>query len=257
MNRGWNISIAALWLALPRVALGYGSAWDRLPARMATHFNGAGPANGWMSRAVSVISMMVLMGCLLAVFTAVLSRIKRPKVESWILLVGFYVAIGSTWWANESVLKYSLIGQPAEIGPVLIVVLLSVCAGLSALVASQRGFGLGGGAVMAEEVHAAPHWAFIFLLALLIEVAAILSLPNTAVRIGLALSALLFLLVSGALSGFHYAFTSSGLEIRTLGLRLRSIPREHINGLRSRPWESTLRLWHSQRRGSPGLCVGQ
>jgi hypothetical protein len=179
----------------------------------------------------------VLMGCLLAVFTAVLSRIKRPETESWILLAGFYVAMGSIWWANESVLKYNRSGQPVEIGPVLIVVLLSVCAVLGAVVASKRGFELRGGAVMAEEVHAAPHWAFIFLFPLLIEVAAIRSIPNTAVRIGLALSALLFLLiVSGALSGFHYVFTSSGLEIRTLGFRLRSIPREHIKAYAPARW---------------------
>ena len=37
-------------------------------------------------------------------------------------------------------------------------------------------------------------------------------------------------------SGFHYRFTHAGLEIRTLGLRLRSIPKEQIRDYRQDSW---------------------
>jgi len=46
------------------------------------------------------------------------------------------------------------------------------------------------------------------------------------------------LLVSGlsAWSGFHYVFTHGGLEITTLGFRLRSIPAEQIERYAIEPW---------------------
>jgi hypothetical protein len=37
-------------------------------------------------------------------------------------------------------------------------------------------------------------------------------------------------------SGFHYRFTPAGLEIRTLGWRLRSIPQEQISAYRPEKW---------------------
>ena len=48
-RRIFQIAILFLWLALPLVALQYTQVWDQLPAHVATHFNAAGQANGWMS----------------------------------------------------------------------------------------------------------------------------------------------------------------------------------------------------------------
>jgi hypothetical protein len=48
---------------------------------------------------------------------------------------------------------------------------------------------------------------------------------------------LLFLLIAAhAWSGFRYRFTPSGLEISTLGLRLRSITRDQIARYTVEPW---------------------
>jgi uncharacterized membrane protein len=89
MNRSWKISIAALWLALPLVLVRYLSVWDRLPVRMAAHFNAAGQANGWMSRDVSLLFMVGIMLCLLVTFTERRRyprvRISRPELGEHIL----------------------------------------------------------------------------------------------------------------------------------------------------------------------------
>jgi Protein of unknown function (DUF1648) len=237
MNRSWKISMAALWLALPLVLARYLSVWDRLPVRMAAHFNAAGQANGWMSRDVSLLFMLGIMLCLLVTFTVILSRIRSPKTESWVLLAAFYVAIGSILWINESLLNYNLIGEPVQVGPVLLVIFLSAFATLAAFLASGRGSSLGTATVMAEEVHAAPQWAFVFLVPFLIMVAGVIAVPKAGVRIALAPGVLLFsLIILGSLSGFQYVFTSSGLEIRILGYRLRSIPREHIKAYALSKW---------------------
>ena len=48
----------------------------------------------------------------------------------------------------------------------------------------------------------------------------------------------LLILASGlaAWGGFHYSFTQFGLEISTLGFRLRSIPKEQIGRYSVKPW---------------------
>ena len=51
MNRRiFHIATVLLWLALPLTALQYTQVWNQLPVHVATHFNAAGQANGWMSR---------------------------------------------------------------------------------------------------------------------------------------------------------------------------------------------------------------
>jgi hypothetical protein len=135
------------------------------------------------------------MGCLLAVFTWVLSRRSRAETESCILLAGFYVTIGSISWANASVLKYNLIGQPVAIGPVLIVVLLSVCALLTASSGQPARLGL--------------EWR------------------------------------RGDVGDANARISPA-----------RDSARAHP-GLRSRQLESASQVWHSRRRRSPGLWLGQ
>ena len=53
----------------------------------------------------------------------------------------------------------------------------------------------------------------------------------------MALSSAFFLLFAAhTWSGFHYRFTSAGLEISTLGYRLRSIPQAQIADYRPEKW---------------------
>lgn len=235
-RRWWNALTAILWLALPAVALRYWMLWDRLPAQLASHFNAAGRPNGWMSRGALLIFTLGLLVFLLAIFAVILSRVRKPEADSWTLLGMFYVVVGTLLWVNESVFNYNLYGQPVKVGPILIVIFLSVFAVLGAFFASKRGSSLSG-TVIAEEVHAVPAWAVVFVVPLFIEAAAMIAIPNMGLRIGMGLAVLLFLLIAaGAWSGFRYIFTNSGLEIRTLGFRVRSIPAGHIKAYAIENW---------------------
>ena len=49
-RKPYQVLVWLAWLVLPLTAWQYWSAWDRLPARLATHFNAAGQPNGWMTR---------------------------------------------------------------------------------------------------------------------------------------------------------------------------------------------------------------
>ena len=102
---------------------------------------------------------------------------------------------------------------------------------------SKRGQNLPMGNVLAEEVHPGRLWALVFFLPATVELAVIYAIPNFGLRLALGLGALV-LLIAGVMawSGFHYLFTSTGVEIRTVGFRLRSIPVEQIKQYAADSW---------------------
>jgi hypothetical protein len=58
-----------------------------------------------------------------------------------------------------------------------------------------------------------------------VAVLVFVALPGAASRLGLGILSLVFVgLFAMAWDGFHYMFTRHGIEIRTLGFRLKSIP---------------------------------
>jgi hypothetical protein len=72
---------------------------------------------------------------------------------------------------------------------------------------------------------------------LLLQLWAASAIPKPQARVGLALTSLLFALIAvHTWSGFHYFFRNSGVEIRTLGFRLRSIPRDQIKQYAVESW---------------------
>jgi hypothetical protein len=91
--------------------------------------------------------------------------------------------------------------------------------------------------VLAEETHSGRPWGVLILLALIGPDIA-LSLSRTAV----ALWPLILIDVIGlgvcamAWSGFQYRFLRHGVEIRMLGFRLRSIPKQSIVSYSIEPW---------------------
>jgi hypothetical protein len=88
-----------------------------------------------------------------------------------------------------------------------------------------------------EEVHASPLWTLLFAVLTAIELAVIAVIPLPGLRLVMALPALLLVGVTAlAWSGFHYRFTSHGIEISTLGFRLRSIPVQSIKAYAVAPW---------------------
>jgi len=234
MNRRlYQSLIWLLWLALPLTALRFWLVWNRLPLRMATHFNANWQPNGWMSREVALEFALGLTAFLLVVFTAVLILAQKQKVAdaaSWTLLVFSYVVVGFVFVVNSKVVGYNLGEESADLSFWLVLFLLAVFAFIAIYLMASRRQPLPAAALIAEEVHASPFWGFILVLLLAgLLVPGFRVAPSLPIRAALGLAGLL-LLISGwaAWSGFHYVFTRSGLEIRALGFRLRSIPAEQI-----------------------------
>jgi hypothetical protein len=230
---------ALLWLALPLTALQYWSVWDQLPARMATHFAATGQANGWMTRQVALVFTIGLTGVLLVAFTWALTRVRKPDLLAWSLVAMLYVVIGVLFSINAAVLNYNLYGRPLNLIPAMMVVFVAAFALTAVALVANRGSGLPrlAAGVEAEEVHASPLWALAFAVLTAIELTVIAVIPLQGLRLVMMLPALLLLAVTAlAWSGFHYRFTSHGVEISTLGFRLRSIPLQNIKAYAIAPW---------------------
>ena len=234
----YRVAAGMLWIVLPLTALRYGMVWDLLPARMATHFNAAGQPNGWMTREAALIFPLAMLTFSLLIATVILSRLKTPNAAAWAVWGFFAVILGVIHWGGESVLEYNLHGAPVNAMPVLIIVVVAVVLLTGIMIWSTRGVALADDTVVAEEVHASPLWAAIMLIPLAIQLGAMLIVPNP-VRAIMAVVGLIFVATAAfAWSGFHYRFTRAGLEICTLGFRLRSIPVQHIREYSVANWNA-------------------
>src|SRR5258708_11684614 len=93
------------------------------------------------------------------------------------------------------------------------------------------------GDVLAEETHSGRMWSLIILVALICPAIGVALVPSTAGRWGLGLVAVVAIgTFAISWNGFQYRFLRHGVEIRMLGLRLRSIPRQSIVGYSIEPW---------------------
>jgi hypothetical protein len=235
--RIWRLWIAGLWLALPAVALIYARMWDQIPQRLATHFNAAGRPNGWMSPAGSLTFGLVFLTIILSVGTVLLTRVRKPDTSSWALLGLFYVIAGVFVYTEQATLDYNLHGTPIDFSAIVVPVPIAVVLAMSVFIASKRGSGLPVAPVVAEEVHASRMWGLVIAAPVAIVLAVTAVVPNIGVRLALGAVGLTTLGAAAmAWSGFQYVFTNSGLEIRTLGFRLRSIPKEDIRDYATDSW---------------------
>ena len=247
--RVYRTTIVLLWLALPLIGFQYWSVWSQLPARMATHFAVSGQPNGWMPRETSLAFSLGLTTMLLVAFTWALSRVRKPDALAWSLLAMLYVVMGVLLSIDASVLDYNIHGRPLNIVPALVVVFLATFAVLAVALIANRGPKLPqypevvhpevlqNQVVQAEEVHNSPLWASVFALLMAVELGVAVAVPLPGIRFVLALPALILLAVAAlAWSGFHYRFSTHGVEISTLGFRLRSIPLQNIRTYAVAPW---------------------
>jgi hypothetical protein len=218
-----------LWLALPLTALRYWTVWDQLPARMATHFDVNGHANGWMSREASLAFALGLTAFMLVIFTVIPYLASRKRSTSaafcWSCVAFAYVIVGFIFYVNNSLIEYNLTGRQIAVAPVLLVAPIAVVVLTVLFLAGQRGKPLAAAPGIAEETHGSRAWAMVFLL-LTVPQIMILSVARVpAAQIGVGLICLLFGVIAlHAWTGFHYRFTPAGVEISTLGLRLQSVP---------------------------------
>jgi hypothetical protein len=261
----YRVMTAMLWLAVPVTGLQYWSVWDRLPARVATHFSAAGEPNGWMSRETFLVFALALTTFLLLTFTWALNRVRKPDVLAWSLLAMLYVVMGVLFSINAAVLNYNLYGRPLNITPAIIIVFVAALVVTAVALASKRGAELPQRTEVAtaEEVHASPGWALMLAVLTAAEVVVVAVIPLRGLRFAMALPTLLLLGAAAlAWSGFHYRFTAHGVEISTLGFRLRSIPVQTIKAYAIAPWnpmrgygvrgigERRAYVW-----GNTGVCI--
>jgi hypothetical protein len=238
-GKSYRTMTALLWLALPLTGWQFWTVWNQLPARMASHFGASGQPNGWMSRETLAIFFLVLLTFLLTTFTWALTRARKPDALAWSLLAMFYVVVGVLLSVNSAVLKFNLYGHPLNLLPELVVVFIAALVVIGVALGAKRGPGMPRQTAAAdvEEVHASPLWTLLFAVLTAIELAVIALIPLPGLRLVMALPALLLVGVTAlAWSGFHYRFTSHGIEISTLGFRLRSIPLQNIKAYAVAPW---------------------
>jgi hypothetical protein len=112
--------LLAMWLALPVSALNYSRAWNRLPARMAVHFDANWHPNGYTSREGALQLGLGIMVVLLVLFTVAGLVVGAVKpAAAWPMLAVFYVVLGFVFYGNYSIVKFNLNAQPANSGVVV------------------------------------------------------------------------------------------------------------------------------------------
>ena len=232
----YRVAVGMLWIVLPLTAVRYLMLWDLLPQRMATHFNAAGQPNGWMTKDTALIFPLALLSGLLLIATLVAFRVKTPDFAAWTLLGFSGLILGVIYWGAESVLEYNLHGTPVHAGPILTIVVVATVALIAVFILSRRGGAFASESVIAEEVHASRVWAAIMIVPLIIPIWATMTVPGPVRAVMAVVVVILLTAVAAAWSGFRYRFTRAGLEIRTLGFRLRSIPVENIREYSPADW---------------------
>jgi hypothetical protein len=243
-RRIFQLATLVLWLALPLVALLYRQVWDQLPVHVATHFNAAGQANGWMSRDQAVNFGVGFTAFLLVVFTVQLLFMTRTRVDafSWAMLAFTALVVGFLVEVNRGIVNYNLHGTPMLPGTMLIVIPMAVILLIAVYVTSRREPPLSAAAntatdLLAEETHSGRFMTLLILPALVGPAVAASLVAVPALRISMALIALIgFASIAAAWSGFQYRFLRHGVEISTLGFRLRSIPRQQIQSYAPESW---------------------
>jgi hypothetical protein len=249
MNRRiFQFATLLLWLALPLVTLQYRQAWDLLPVHVATHFNASGQANGWMSREQALQFGVGFVAILLVIFTALLLYMARSRVDvfSWAMF-GFCALILSVMVeVNASIVSYNVHGTALDLRGPLIAVPIAAVLLLAVYVFSRRGPALSSSSDMTgtrdlfvEETHSGGMVTLLLLPAVAVPLIAAAAATAPGVRIGMAIVALLGVTtIAAAWSGFQYRFLRHGVEIRALGLRLKSIPRMQIQSYAAESWSA-------------------
>ncbi|MGA9711544.1 MAG: DUF1648 domain-containing protein, partial [Candidatus Sulfotelmatobacter sp.] len=90
--------------------------WDRLPARVAVHFDINWQPNGWTSREGSLMLALGTTVFLLLIFTIASYATRSAAVSSlakWSMVAVFYVVLGFVYYINNWIVDRNLSGQQA------------------------------------------------------------------------------------------------------------------------------------------------
>jgi hypothetical protein len=240
MNRKpYQVLVWVAWLTLPLTVYRYWSVWDRLPEHMATHFNASGQANGWMTRTEALqfgvgITLLVL-ATLTVIFYVLQKQEQVSDAAGWAILGIATLIVAVIFQANSSIIDYNLNGPPVTIGGRMLLV-PSVIVLIVIYMGAKRGKPLPDAAFIAEERQSSLILGFILMIPL-IAPAIFAGHTDSATRwAALPVAVLLAGCAALALNGFQYRFSSTGVEVRTLGFRLRSIPAAQIRDYSIESW---------------------
>jgi Protein of unknown function (DUF1648) len=116
MNRRWHkLAVLLMWLPLPITALNYWRVWERLPMRMAVHFDANWQPNGSTSREGSLMLALGILATMQVLFTITffIVRALKPGVL-WPMLGFSYLFPGFFWYANNWIVEFNLNPPPAH-----------------------------------------------------------------------------------------------------------------------------------------------
>lgn len=233
----FGMVVALQWLGLPTIAVMFATVWQQLPERIAIHFGLANQANGWMTREETLVIFLALATFCALTSTWICSRISDPDPLAWSLIGLFYVILGTLIYVERSVLAFNIYGEPVNVVPALMAGMLSALLAVVLAISTKRGGQLPASRVLAEERHGGSTWAALLSAGIVLVAFVIRQTPIPGLQIALAMALLLMMIATAmAWGGFRYIFTSSGLEIRTLGFRVRSVPAEDIRSYTVDHW---------------------
>jgi Protein of unknown function (DUF1648) len=239
----WLPMTALLALAFRMVTV-----WDQLPALMMSHFDAQGNANGYMPRTTFFVISFAVMIPTVMILALIAERVGRRKPSAGLGLLALAwitdgVLIATFWGAITANLDHA----PLSVIPIWVFVLLLVPVVLAIgidwrwwLSKSRREAvrQVGSAQIITEQRHGSQSWAILFSLSACGLAVLMLALPSAG-RPGFVLpliGTIVVLILASALwawRGFVYRFTTQGIEIRALGIRLRSIPRSQIKDFSS------------------------
>ena len=118
MTRNWyKPLVVLLWVALPTAFWTYWRVWDRLPPRMAVHFDANWQPNGYTSREGAArlgLEILVVMLVLFTVTTLIIDALKPAAF--WPALMVSYAVLGFCWYGNYSIVDFNLKAQHVHSG---------------------------------------------------------------------------------------------------------------------------------------------
>ena len=240
---GFMALIAAMWLSIPVIAFRYWQAWDQLPTCMVTHFGPNGQPNGWMTPQGSLTFSMTLLAFVSTLFTGImlyaLRGARHPHVTTWATLGLFYVIVAMVVLICDAVLEYNLSRSSIPLGVIGAVLFVSIFIFIAIFLRAQRGSELAASGIICEEIHASRSIAIAFAVPMVPFIASAAIVPLTGVKLALAAGALAMISSAAmAWDGFHYLFSPAGVEVRTLGFRLRSIHAADIQNYAADHWST-------------------
>jgi hypothetical protein len=114
----FQIAVGLTWLALPLTALNYWRAWDRLPARVAVHFDINWQPDGWTSREGSLLLALGTTIFLILIFTIACYALSGAAISSlarWAIVAVFYLVLGFVYHVNSWIVDRNLGEQPRNL----------------------------------------------------------------------------------------------------------------------------------------------